>query len=109
MTELNMTELIDRLILEEKLETYRDMKRELQPAIDHMNSIAKEIRALSARYEWTYEIPGASVTYKSGYTRPKWNTAAMDAHIALYPRSMLTTFRGETKVKPTGAIKVNGK
>ena len=90
--------------LEELLGQYRDMKWELQPAVDKLKLLEKEIKKYAMDTGEVAEIDGASVSIRKGYTRSRWNGKALTGYGAAHPEIM--QFCTEREVGPAAVIKV---
>ena len=86
------------------LERYRDMKTELQPALNVLKSLEKEIKAHAMDTGEVVEIDGASVSIRNGYTRISWDGAALSGYAAAHPEIM--QFCKEREIGPAAVIKV---
>lgn len=104
--------------LEDLLLQYRDMKLELQPALDKIEAMRSELKPqLDAIREAETnikkqaleagegaKIEGVSVTVRAGYTRTSWNNKALTGYAVAHPE--LNQFRKESQIKPTAIIKL---
>lgn len=90
---------------EEMLAKYRDMKIELQPAIDAMTALEKQIKAhVLETGEISHGVDGIEVNVRSGYTRQSWDSKALAGYAAAHPE--IAQFCKETNVSPSVSIKV---
>ena len=90
--------------LEELLGQYRDMKWELQPAVDKLKLLEKEIKKYAMDTGEVAEVDGCSVSIRKGYTRSSWNTKGLEALASLHP--WILQQRTERKIGPAAVIKV---
>ena len=86
------------------LERYRDMKTELQPALDTLKSLEKEIETHAMETGEMVEIDGASVSIRNGYTRTSWNGKALTGYAAAHPEIM--QFCKQSEIRAAAVIKV---
>ena len=90
--------------LELLLEMYRDMKTELQPALDQLKAIENDIKKHVKETGEVAEIDGASVSLRHGYTRTSWDGKALKGYAAAHPE--ILEFCKERQVGPSAVIKV---
>ena len=93
------------LNLNDALEIYRDMKTELQPAIDELNTLEKQIKAHVKETGETGNVDGVSVKIKNGYERTSWDGKALKGYAAAHPE--IEQFMKVTTVSPSVTIKVD--
>ena len=86
------------------LEVYRDMKLELQPAIDQLKAIEKDIKKHVLETGEVAEIDGASVSIRNGYERKSWDNKALTGYAAAHPE--IGQFCKVSAVKASAVIKV---
>lgn len=90
--------------LNEMLEQYRDMKTELQPALDAMKALEKRIKAHVLDTGEFGDVPGVIVAIRNGYTRKSWDGKALEGYAAAYPE--IAQFCKVSEVRPSVSIKV---
>lgn len=86
------------------LETYREMKAELKPALDMLKAIEKDIKKHVLETGEVAEVDGASVSIRKGYTRTSWDGKALTGYAAAHPEIM--EFRSNKEIKPSAVIKI---
>jgi hypothetical protein len=90
--------------LNKMLEQYRDMKTELQPAIDAMRDLEKRIKTHVLDTGEFGDVDGIIVATRRGYTRKSWNGKALEGYAAAHPEIMQFCTVSETR--PSVSIKV---
>jgi hypothetical protein len=90
--------------LNEMLEKYRDMKLELQPAIDAMKDLEKRIKAHVLDTGEFGDVDGVIVATRRGYTRKSWDSKALEGYGAAHPEIM--QFCKVSETSPSVSIKV---
>ena len=86
------------------LEMYRDMKLELQPSIDRLKAIEKDIKKHVMETGEVAEVDGCSVSIRQGYERTSWNGKALTGYAAAHPE--IEQFSKVSQVKASAVIKV---
>ena len=82
----------------------RKLAAALQKRRERLDALEKEIEAVVVAEGQSERGFGITVTYRSGYTRTSWNTEGLNGYAVAHPQ--ILTFRKETDVKPTVAMKV---
>ena len=94
----------DVMNLELNLQMYAEMKAELQPALDLLKALEKEIKAHVLESGEVAEVDGASVSIRNGYTRTSWDGKALTGYAAAHPE--IEQFCKRSEIKPSAVIKV---
>lgn len=92
--------------LEVMLAEYRDMYTELEPAINQLKALEKDIKEHCKETGEIATIDGAQVKTRSGYTRVNWDKKALEGYAAVRPE--ILQFKSEKQVSPTVTIKIGG-
>ena len=71
--------------LDQMLAEYRDMFIELQPAIDEMNMLKKQIVAHVKETGETGDVDGVTVKIRKGSERTTWDSKALAGYAAAHP------------------------
>ena len=86
------------------LEVYAEMKAELQPALDQLKAIEKDIKAYVMETGEVAEVEGCAVSIRNGYTRKSWDGRALTGYAAAHPE--IEQFCKVTEIGPSAVIKV---
>jgi len=90
--------------LELNLQMYAEMKAELQPALDLLKTLEKEIKAYVLETGEVAEVDGCAVSIRKAYTRTSWDGKALKGYAAAHPE--IEQFCKATEIKPSAVIKV---
>jgi len=83
---------------------YEELYLELQPKLARLNQLKAELGKSVNKRRAEVEYGMVTVSYRAGYTRPKWDTRALEGYSAAHPD--ILQFKSEIVVKPGAAIKV---
>lgn len=90
--------------LNEMLAAYRDKKIKLQPALDTLSDLEKQIKAHVLATGETGDVPGVTVSIRNGYERVSWDGKALIGYAAAHPE--IEQFKSVSVTGPSVAIKV---
>lgn len=90
--------------LNELLTQYRDMYIELQPAIDQMNALKKQISEHVKETGETGNVEGVNVSIRKGSERVTWNSKALVGYAAAHPE--IEQFKSVKMSSPAVTVKV---
>jgi len=82
----------------------RKLAEALQKRRERLDALEKEIKTVVVAEGQSERGFGITVTYRSGYVRTSWDTDGLNGYAVAFPE--ILTFRKETDVKPTVAMKV---
>lgn len=90
--------------IKDQLRRLRDMKAELQPHIDNMKALEKQIKAHLLETGEKPDVDGVTVSFRRGYVRTSWDSKALNGYAAAHPE--IEQFRTEREIGPSVSIKV---
>src|SRR5210317_1656233 len=94
----------ENINIELLLKMYRDMKLELQPAIDQIKEIEKDIKKHVLETGEVAEVDGCAVSIRNGYERKSWDGKALAGYAAAHPE--IEQFCKVTNIRASAVIKV---
>lgn len=95
---------IDQMTAQELLETYRDLKIEIQPTIDFLTRLEKIIKRHIVETGEIVEVEGAKTRISRGYIRSAWDNKGLRGYALNRPE--ILQFLKETEVGPSVRIKL---
>jgi hypothetical protein len=90
--------------IEEKIQTYLNLKLELQPLINGLQEMENDIKASILETGEIPEVPGIKIKIRKAYTRSSWDNKGLRGYAVAHPEVM--GFVKETSIKPGVSIKV---
>lgn len=93
--------------LESMLADYRDLQAQLQPELDRLDALKRQIQDHVLETGETARIRGAEVTLRGAYTRESWDGKALAGYAAAHPE--IERFRKVSTVSATAVLRISDK